>query len=246
MDIVIIEDEPEILETLISIVNNYLPDISILGTATNNTEAFNCLTINPPDVILSDINIGNNTIFEVLEKIENIKFKVVFITAHEEYALKAIKLSAIDYLLKPVDPLELIATLNKIKQNLNSDAEQEQALILHNNLQKDKPKKIVLKTAERIHIIDTSDIMHIEADGSYSTFYLSNGKSVIVSKLIKEYDTLLSEYCFFRTHQSHLVNLNQVSSYEKNDGGFLLMKNNKQVPVSQRKREHLLCALEKL
>lgn len=244
MDIVIIEDEPEILETLKSIVSNYLPDINILGTATNNTDAFKCLTTKLPDLVLSDINIGKETIFETLDKIDNIKFKLVFITAHEEYALKAIKLSAIDYLLKPIDPLELIATVNKIKQNLNTDAEHEKARILQNNLKSSRPKKIVLKTAERIQIVDTSDIMHIEADGSYSTFYLNNGDSVIVSKLIKEYATLLSDNGFFRTHQSHLVNLNQVSSYEKNNGGFLILKNNEQVPVSQRKKDQLLGALE--
>ncbi len=244
MRIVIIEDELAILNTIKGIVTNYIPNIEIVGTATNTADAYTCLKDTKPEIALCDVNIGEHTIFQVLERLDTIDFKIIFITAFEEYAVKAIKLSAIDYIIKPVDPLELIASLKKASNTIDRKIESQKANVLVENITANILNKVVLKTSERIVIVTLPEIIQVEADGSYSTFYLNSNRKIVVSKLLKEYDELLADCEFYRTHQSHLVNLNQVRSFEKTNGGYLLMKNGSQIPVSKRKREALLQILE--
>lgn len=248
MNIAIIEDERHTRETIVSIVEQYVSNATVCGTAENAQEAYKLLSTEQINIALCDINIGEQTIFDVLEKLDSIDFKLIFITAHEDYALKAIKLSAIDYLVKPLDPLELIEALKKAITTIDKDNDQIKHKVLVNNLKKpsNETERIVLKTTESIYVVNTVDIVHIKADGSYCTFHLSDGRKILVSKLIKEYDELLSDQGFLRVHQSSLVNIAAIDRYEKIDGGYLVMKNGDDVSVSVRKKEHLLSILQSM
>lgn len=246
MNIAIIEDEAKTLESIQLIIEQYIADATIIGTASTAEKAYECLSNNNIDLALCDINIGEKTIFDVLSKFDTIPFKLIFITAHEKYAIKAIKLSAIDYIVKPLDPLELIAAIKKARESMNQSQEKLKAKALVDNMKNEKQEHLILKTAENIFLVHTNEIIYIEADGSYSTFHLTRDRKIVVSKILKEYEEILDKEQFARTHQSFLVNLFEIERFDKTDGGFLVMKNGAHVPVSQRKREDVLTRLEKL
>lgn len=166
---------------------------------------------------------------------------IVFITAHEQYALKAFKFSALDFLLKPVDPDELQKTITKIKQTLEKHHSFEHIDLLLENIRKkvDHFKRIALSTAEGIHLFEISDIIRCESQDNYTRFYIKNHKPLLISKTLKEYEELLLEHGFERIHQSHLINLSFLKSYIKNDGGYVVMADNTNLTISQRKKERL-------
>jgi two-component system LytT family response regulator len=184
--------------------------------------------------------------FDLLKKYTEIPFKIIFITAYQDHAVKAFKFSALDYLLKPVNPDELIAAVEKAQEAISKNKLSDKLEIFMNTMQDigRAPKKIVLKTSDNIHIINISEIVRCEADGNYSSFHILNKKPVLVSNTLKEYDEMLSAQGFFRAHQSHLININQVERYEKKDGGCLIMKDGSQIPVAVRKKEELLSLLQ--
>lgn len=246
--VIIVEDEKPIVETIVEILQNNCVGVEILGTAQKITSAKELIQNSNPDIVLLDINLTDGTSFELLENLEKIDFKIIFITAFEEFAIKAIKLSAIDYLVKPLDPLELIKAIDKAKEILlqsNSEIELKALLSNINNLT-NKAKKIVLKTAESIHLIDVIDIIRCESDGAYTNFYLNEGKKVMVSKVLKDYEEMLQDYGFMRVHKSHIINLNYIDRFEKADGGYLILKDKSSIPVSVRKKESLMKNFEKL
>ncbi len=237
ISIAVIDDEPKARETIINILGFSPIKINIIGEADNIQSAFDLIARKTPDLVLLDINLPDGSGFDLLKKFEKINFKVVFITAHEEYALKAIKFSAIDYILKPIKAAELLGAVEKTHDNLNKEETVQKIGALLSNLE--KLKKIVLKTSESIHIINVSQIIRCEADVNYTKFFLETGEKLLVSKPLKEYDELLGRNGFFRTHQSHLVNLDHILRYDKTDGGYLILDNKSMVPVSTRKKEEL-------
>jgi two-component system LytT family response regulator len=176
LKIIIIEDEKPILDTIIEIVEKHCSEIEILGTAQTITSASEIIQNSKPDLVLLDINLPDGTSFELLEKLGNVDFKIIFITAFEEYAVKAIKLSAIDYLVKPIDPIELIQALDKAKEMVHKESNEIKlnALLTNINEISEKPKKIVLKTAENIYLIDVKDIIRCESDGAYTKFFIND------------------------------------------------------------------------
>lgn len=244
----IVEDETNILDTMLQILLKYCLGIEIVGTASDVPSAIELLKNKETDLALLDISIPGGVIFDVLKQLNNIKFKIIFITAHEEYALQAIKLSAFDYLLKPIDPLELIKSVNAATGTIKKETMGMQLSALLSNTSVINPvsQMIVLKTSESVHLTHVNDITRCESDSSYTTFYLNSGKHILVSKTLKEYDELLSTSGFFRVHQSHLVNLRQVDRFEKGEGGYLVMKDKSTIPVSYRKKEALLKAFDKI
>ena len=242
ISIAVIDDEPKARETIINILALCNLEIKIVGEADSVHSAFELIQLKAPDVVLLDINLPDGNGFDLLKKFEKINFKTIFITAHQEHAIQAFKFSAIDYILKPIRAAELFAAVEKVLESFNKEETVLKISTLLSNLE--KLKKIVLKTAESIHIVHVEQIIRCEADINYTTFFLEGGETLLVSKSLKEYDELLTNAGFFRTHQSHLVNLEHILRYNKKDGGYLYMDNKNVVPVSTRKKEELLRLFE--
>jgi two-component system LytT family response regulator len=245
---IIVDDEKRARETIRSLVELYCKNTTVVAEAENITQAEEAITKHHPDLIFLDISMPGGNGFELLKKYTTLSFKVIFITAHNEFAVKAFKYSALDYLLKPINPDELIAAVDKAESLIEKENLNQRLEIFMSNMESKHTdvKKIVLKTSESIHIINVNDIIRCEADRNYSSFFLTNKKPILVSTTLKDYDELLSSFHFFRVHQSHLVNLNHIERYEKKEGGCLIMKDGSTVPVSVRKKEELLILLQNI
>lgn len=245
--IVILEDEIPVLETITEIVENYCDETQLMGVARNIRTAKQLIQKTNPDLVLLDINLPDGTSFDLLEQLKNINFKIIFITAFEEFAIQAIKLSAIDYLVKPIDPMELIAAIKKARDAVDLSNNNLKLSALLSNIKglANKSKKIILKTAENIYLIDVADIIRCESDGAYTRFYLNDGKKIMISKVIKDYEEMLHDYGFLRVHKSHIINLNFIDRFEKTDG-LIVLKDQSSIPVSVRKKESLLKIFEEL
>lgn len=249
MNAVIIDDEPHARETVRAIVESQVNDINIVGEAENVSRAVKLIDKLKPDLIFLDINLPDGNSFDILKKISHKQFKVIFITAYQEYAIQAIKFSAFDYILKPVNPAELLQAVNKALLENNSPNELETKLdTFFSNINQltPAPKKIVIKTADKIHIVDIRNIIRCESDNSYCTLFINNGKNIVVSKNLKSYEEMLTPVGFMRVHQSHLVNCNYISYFDKQDGGSLVMSDSVHIPVSAQKRPVLTEFLESL
>jgi two-component system, LytTR family, response regulator len=244
----IIDDEKKARETIRNMVNLYCSNLEIVGEAEEIKTAEQLIGSLKPDLVFLDIKMPNGSGFDLLTRLGNVDFRVIFITAYAEYAIKAFKFSAIDYILKPINPDELIASVNKVQTLAEKESLNERLEAFISNMAgiSRDIKKIVLKTSDSIHVINVRDIIRCEADGNYTCFYLINDKKILVSNTLKEYDEMLAPYRFFRTHQSHLVNIDHIERYEKKSGGFLVMKDRSEVPVSVRKKEVLLSFLDKI
>ncbi len=245
---IIIDDEKKSRETLIEILKLHCKKVSVVAQAEDIKSGIDAITRYEPDLVLLDVKMPDGTGFDLLQELGTIAFKVIFITGFEEYAIKAFKFSALDYIIKPIDPDELTAAINRVEKsydNENLSGKLSTFLTNIDNITKEV-KKIVLKTSENIYVINVQDIIRCESDRNYTRFYFNDGKKLLVSITLKEYDELLNGYGFYRVHQSHLVNLNYISHYEKGDGGSIIMKDGSSVAVSIRKKENLLSLLDRL
>ncbi len=246
--VIIIDDEQKARETVTNIIKLYGTDITIVAEAEDVKSGIEAIEKHEPDVVLLDVQMPDGTGFDLLKKVDTINFKVIFITAYREDAIKAFKFSALDYLLKPVDPDELIAAIHQaesIIQQQQLGLRLEAFLANNNQVTKTKIKKIALKTANDIYVVSIENLIRCEADGNYTTIYINNGKKVVVSKTLKDYEDILQDIGFFRCHQSHLINLNYFERFNKSDG-FVIMKDGVEIPVATRKREQLLKLIESL
>jgi two-component system LytT family response regulator len=248
----LIDDDGNLRNGMKSMLAMYAPDIKILGEADSVKDGITAIATHRPDVVFLDIQLGDGTGFDILEQLAQkqgkLTFHVVFITAHEEYAVKAFRFSALDYLLKPVDPEDLRKVVEKITKVLaNNDSYAHIDLLLENIRKKvDKFKRIALSTSDGIHLFEVSDIIRLESQDNYTKFYIKDNKPVLIAKTLKEYEDLLSEQGFERIHQSHLINLAYLKSYIKKDGGYAVMADNSNLPISQRKKERLQELLKSL
>lgn len=239
---VLVDDDANLREGMKALLARYAPEIQIIGEAEGVDQAVLVIAKTNPNVVFLDIQLGEGTGFDILEKLNGkIESQVVFITAHEQYAIKAFRFSALDFLLKPVDPDELQKVIEKIKKTLQRNDTFGHIDLLLENIRKkvDNFKRIALSTTDGIHLFDISDIIRCESTDNYTTFYIKNHKPMLISKTLKEYEELLSEHGFERIHQSHLINLNYLKSYIKKDGAYVIMADNSTLPVSQRKKEKL-------
>ncbi|GEP50584.1 sensory transduction protein LytT [Flavobacterium noncentrifugens] len=241
----LIDDDKHLRKGMKSLLERYASEIIIIGEAESVKTGIIALEKYKPQVVFLDIHLSDGTGFDILEEFAKTNGKmashIVFITAHEQYALKAFKFSALDFLLKPVDPEELQKTITKIKQTLEKNNSFEHIDLLLENIRKkvDNFKRIALSTSEGIHLFEISDIIRCESQDNYTKFYIKNHKPLLISKTLKEYEELLSEHGFERIHQSHLINLAFLKSYIKTDGGYVVMADNANLPISQRKKERL-------
>lgn len=244
---VIIDDEPAMQEINSCLLSEYFPEITLLGTANSIKTGIQLIKKQNPDLVLLDIELTDGSSFQLLQKLRPYSFKVVFITGFDSFAIRAIKFSATDYILKPVNETEFQQAIQRAVQLIEKKEDTEpQANILMESVKNEAHKKLVLRTSDSMHIVDVNDIFFCKSDNSYTTFYFEGGEKIMVSKSLKDYEGLLSEYEFFRPHQSFLVNLNHVKKVDKTDGGFIIMKNKKEIPVSSRQMKNLVGMLDKL
>ena len=244
MNAVIIDDEAAVRNAISSLLAANFPDINILATAGNIQEGYDAINNYKPDLLFLDIELPDGTGFDLLKKFPRVFFKIIFVTGHHEYALDAIKVSALDYVLKPIDTDELCRAVEKARTFLNQQEQQLKLLALSENLQGKKVlKRIILHTSDHLQIVSVSDIVRAEADSNYTSFTLAGGKHILVSRTIKEFESLLSGSGLIRVHQSHLVNITYIDRFVKKDGGYLLLKDNTKVPVSPILKKQVLQAL---
>ncbi len=238
----IVDDVESIREMLKNDLITYCKNIEVVGVAGSIKEAKAQLLKLKPDLVFLDVELSDGTSFELLRELKQINFKIIFISSFDHYAIKAFKFSAIDYILKPIDHHELIDAVNRAVEVADKEESEPNinALLLNLNALKNQPKKIVLKTAEHVHFIDVDEVIRCEADVNYTRFYLTNGNKILVAKTLKEYEELLSDQGFFRVHQSHLINLKFIDSFDKKDGGYLILKDKSRLPVASSKRSQLL------
>ena len=198
-----------------------------------------------PDLVFLDVELEDGTGFDILKALNPIKFKVIFITGHQDFAIQAFKYSAIDYLIKPIDSIDLKDAVRKAQEKIKQeDLSLKYDALIQNIEPNNQLKKIILKTSDSIYSVLIKDIIRCEADKNYTTFYLTNTKKIIISNTLKEYDKLLSPYGFFRVQQSHLINMAFFSHYLKKDGGMVVLNNSDQIPVSSAKRDELMKYIE--
>lgn len=243
----IVDDEEHVRLTLQKFMGKYCPQVTVIGQAESVGEAFGMINRHRPDLVLLDIKMGDGTGFDLLKKFETPDFKVIFITAHDHYAVQAFKVSAIDFVLKPVDPEQLVEAVEKARQAVQQDL-RIKLEALETNLQTDqnRKKKIVVKTLDNIYLLETGCITHLEADASYTRIFTSDQGEIMTSRPIKDYEEILSGFGFLRIHRSYLINLMHVKRLEKGDGGFVVLTGDGKIPVASRKRDMMINLLDEL
>jgi len=244
MNAILIDDESTVRNTIRSLLSEYFPDIAILATAGSIAEGYETIVKHKPDLVFLDIELPDGTGFDLLKKFPQVSFKIIFVTGHHEYVLDAIKVSALDYVLKPVDTDDFCQAVRKAHEIISQSEQQLKLKALSENLQSKKVlKRIILHTSDHLQLVAISDIVRAEADSNYTSFILSDGKRILVSRTIKEFDGLLAGSGMIRVHQSHLININYIDRFVKKDGGYLLLKNNTKIPVSPNLKKQVLQAL---
>ncbi|MBL4675855.1 MAG: response regulator transcription factor [Mucilaginibacter sp.] len=246
MRAVIIDDEKNNIENIEQLLIKHELPVTIVGRAINANDGVSVIASTAPDLLFLDIQMPDKNGFEVLKALPHHQFEVVFVTAFDNYGIQAIKFSAIDYLLKPIDPEELRQSIAKVEAKLNQRKANLQLENLMNFIKdKDAKKehKLALASTKEIRFVHTGDIIRCESSNAYTKFFLTDGKDILVSKPIFEYEELLTGYDFIRCHQSHLVNIKFVKSLIKEDSGYLLMDDNTRIPISRNKKEHVIKAL---
>lgn len=247
----IVDDEANSRASLKGKLDLFCPDIQPIQEAEDIDSAISEIAGGRPDVMFLDVKLAGETGFELLERIQNDgidwRGEVIFTTAHDEFALKAIKFSALDYLLKPIDAEELVKAVRKVQQINSVEPSAGISVLLENyRATTDSPKKIVIPSSDGMHIIKVSDILRCESSSNYTQFVLKTGKNLLASKTLKEFDNMLSDHNFERIHKSHLVNMDYVKRYVQSDGGYVIMEDDSRIPVANRKKEHLMALLKSL
>ncbi len=241
---VIVEDEKHSRETLKNLLTDFCQGIQVVGLATSKEEALELIPSVNPDVVFLDIELQTATGFDLLESLPIIDFEVIFTTAFDQYAIKAVKFSSLDYLLKPIDLQELREAVEKAKKVKNKETYTQQLRSLLENVKNPRLSKICLATNDGFEFVTVDEIIYCSAEGSYTTFTLTNDKKVMVSKHLKAYETMLADHPFMRVHNSFLINLREVKKYVKSDGGYIIMNNGDTVSISRNKKDAFLEAMQ--
>lgn len=237
---VIIDDEPKAIQSLSWELSNFETQLEVVATFTEPHKAISYLIENSIDCLFLDIEMPTMDGFQFLEKLNKKDFAIVITTAYNEYAIKALKNEAIDYLLKPIDTDDLKITIDKIKKhNFKQDGTERFEKILLKFNQKYNQKKVTINTDGKLVFLEPGEILFIESDGNYCTIYLENNKKLVVTKKLKEVNQLLPEEHFFRIHNSYVINLHKIKEFLKTDG-YIILENNHKIPVSRQKKSAFL------
>ncbi len=248
MRAVIIEDELNARNHLKSLLDTHCEGVEIVGEGHDVKTGYEIIHSTQPDLVFLDIRMPDGTGFDLLEMFNSIRFNVIFTTAYSEYAIEAFRFSAIHYLLKPIDPDDLVESVKKAgreakMKNLENKIE---ALITNLNSGGKFSRKVVLTTNSNIYVVNSEEIVMCRSDRNYTQFILDDGREIIVAKTIKDYEDLLTEHGFFRAHRQYLINLAHVQSLEKTNGGTIKLTGDISVPVSVRKKDQLIEALSSI
>jgi two-component system LytT family response regulator len=239
---IIIEDEKMSRETLRRMLEKYCPTVEVVAEADGYRKGLEQIRKYNPDVIFLDIQMPDGSGFRLLEEVDDIDFEIIFTTAFDQFAIKAIKYSALDYLLKPIIPQDLMDAVKKVekkraelRKRKNLDIQMDSA-----HATDESSQKIILSTAEMIHVINVDDIVRCESDNYYTYFFFTDGRKLLVSKTLKENEELLSNHNFIRPHKSHLVNVKYIKSFIRQEGGYIIMTDGSRIPVSRRKKDKIM------
>jgi two-component system LytT family response regulator len=239
---IIIDDETDAVDFISSIVGEYCPGLEVIGKAYNVIDGVQKINEKKPDLVFLDVEMPNGTGFDLLANFPDKDFEVIFITAFNHYAIKAIKFSAVDYILKPINITEFIEAVNKVTQKRTNNKNQgnDSFRMLMENLRTTHPSRLAIPTSDGMEYLNPKDIIRIEADRSYSWFYIIGNRKILVSKHLKEFQDLLSDRYFFRSHNSHLINLKFVRKYIRKEGGYIEMTDGSEIPISRSKKDLFL------
>jgi len=241
MKAIIVDDEAKSRETLKSSLERYTPNIKIVADAASVVEALKKIKEHQPDLLFLDVQLPDGSGFDILELLPNLSFKIIFVSAYDKYAIDAFKFSAIDYLLKPIEPDLLIKAVEKSrKENKLETLEGKLNVLLGNRT---RIEKIALPSTNGLELVRVEDIVYCQADSNYTIFHLQNKQQILVSRSLKEYDEILSPLGFYRIHQSFLIKISFVKKYIKGEGGSVILENGKELDVSRRRKEGFIAAI---
>ncbi len=242
MKAIIVDDEINGVELLQHLISENCAGLSVIAAETSPHKGIELIEKLRPDVVFLDIEMPEMSGFELLEKLKHLSFQVIFTTAFDNYALKAFKYNTIDYLLKPVIVAELVAAVNKLESKTKNNTGNIGEL-LETIRRVQNTGRLTISSQNEILYIETEKILRLEADSNYTNVILTDGKKITSTKTLKDYESLLNPHNFFRTHKAFIINLDHVEKFVKSDGGYIVMKDNAQIPVSREKRQALITAL---
>lgn len=239
---IVVDDELGARESLSKMIEKNCKQLNVVAKADSMITAYNAIKEHQPDLVFLDIEMPNGNAFDLLEKFDKIDFDIIFTTAYDHYAIKGIKYSAIDYILKPIDPEELVMAVKRFEEKAGQKNMLDKKIqaLLSNIKPENKLKKVGLPDGDGLVFINLADIIRCDSDGNYTFFILSSGKKIIASRTLGEYEQMFVDDNFFRVHRSHLINLQHVKKYIKGEGGYVVMSDNSQVEVSRRNKVDFL------
>ena len=243
----IIDDEPDAVGFINSIITEYCPELDVVGRAGNVVDGVNEINNKKPDLVFLDVEMPNRTGFDLLAQFPEKNFEVIFITAFNHYAIRAIKFSAVDYILKPININEFIEAVKKVinKKKDKTSHGGDAIKILMENLRSAQPSRLAIPTSDGMEYLNPKDIIRIESDRSYSWFFITGNRKVLVSRHLKEFQDLLGDRSFFRSHNSHLINLRFVKKFIRKEGGYIEMQDGEQIPISRGRKDLFLAHMAK-
>ena len=242
---IIVDDEPYCCDTLETMLEKYCPEVQLVAICHSGEDAIAAIGQQKPDLVFLDIEMPRMNGFDMLQKIGTINFEIIFTTSFDQYALRAIRFSALDYLLKPIDKEDLVNSVQKVIQRTQKPIAQQLQLLMQKLQQPVNPlNKIALPTMEGLQMVPVESILYCESDSNYTIFYLKDKQKIIVSRTLKEIEELLEEFSFTRVHSSYLVNLHEVNKYVKGEGGYLVLNDGSTVNVSASRKKLLLARLQ--
>lgn len=235
---VIVDDEMPSAKSLHNLLSKYCPQVEIVGMADGVCSGLDMIQELHPDVVFLDIQMKDGTGFDLLERLPEVRFKLIFTTSYDQYAVKAFKYSALDYLLKPINPEELILSVARLSEQVRiSEIEQQIQLLLQN---RNNFERVALLTIEGIRFVKTNEILRCESDGNYTIFHLLTGEKILIPKTLKVYAEILPESQFYRPHKSHLINIEHIKQYNNTNGGSIIMSDNSRVEIAHRKKDEFM------
>lgn len=242
---IIVDDIPKSRQLLRTIIENHFPELEVIGEAGSVNEATACILESKPDLVFLDVELKDETSFDLLQALPYIDFDIIFTTAHDKYAIQAIRFSAMDYLMKPIMVGELREAVKRVfeKKDKTQKGRQIDALVYNINYS-NADKKLALPTINGMEFISISEVVRCESSGNYTFFVLNNGGKLLISKTLLEFEKMLTPYYFFRVHQSHLVNLRMIKKLNKGETGTLLMQDGSEIEIARRKKADLVEVLK--
>lgn len=243
---ILIDDERDGLEDLRESIGKYCKDVTVSGVYTDPTEALSAIVRSTPDLVFLDVQMPGMSGFELLERLSPVSFEVIFVSAFDRYAIKAIRFSALDYLLKPIDVDELIRAVARVKERKPANTFSIQSALHNASSRSGNIEQVAVPSAEGIDLFPTKDIIYCKADGCYTMIYLTGKQAKLVTRVLKDFEDFLSESGFFRIHNSFLINLRHVKRYVRGEGGYVVLTDDHEIDVSRRRKEEFLSVLNRL